>query len=229
MISARKKEFSTTITSDANTAHSARLPNLRPQSAYDYAILSRKVVGGSCQTTAVTGRFFTTDTMVPAGPLPAPDGNITHLTILPFETSAYVIWQSSVPSYGQVLYHYTGPVTPTIYPTMTNQIYLPLIMAVPSSGSTSDYEFRSPIGAQSTLHIILLSGLQRDSVYSAVAISAWSSGDQDTVAASARKAFRTATTPTLAATADPDQLIGKLQACVSGGKTLAGCTEELLR
>jgi hypothetical protein len=222
-------EFSTTITYDANTAHSARLPNLRPQSAYDYAILSRKVVGGSCRTSAVTGRFFTTDAMVPAGPLPAPDNNITNLTILPFETSAYVIWQSSVPSYAQVLYHYTGPVTPTIYPTMTNRVYLPLAVAVLSNGSTSDYEFRTPIGAQSTLHIVLLSGLQRDSWYSAVAISAWSSGDQDAVAASARQAFRTATTPTLAATADPDQLIGKLQACVSGGKTLASCTEELVR
>jgi hypothetical protein len=222
-------EFSTTITYDGNTTHSARLPNLRPQSAYDYAILSRKVISDSCQTSAVTGRFFTTDAMVPAGPLPAPDNNITNLTILPFETSAYVIWQSSEPSYGQVLYHYTGPVTPTIYPTMTNQIYLPLVSTGPSNGSTSDYEFRTPIDSQSTLHIILLSGLQRDSGYLAVAISAWSSSDQDIVAASARQGFRTAITPTLAATTDPDQLIDKLQACVSGGKTLASCIAELAR
>jgi hypothetical protein len=222
-------EFSTTVDYDATTAHSARLPNLRPQSAYDYAILSRKLVGNSCQTSVLIGRFFTTDAMVPAGLLPAPDNNITGLTLLPFDTFAYVIWQSPQPSYGQVLYHLNGPATVTLYPTMTNAVYLPLVSTGLANGSASDYEFRTPVDALSTLHIIQLTNLQHDSSYSAVAVSAWSSGDQDMAAASARQVFRTATTPNLAATTNPDQLIEKLQACVSGGKTLTSCTEELVR
>jgi hypothetical protein len=222
-------EFSTTIAYGANMAHSARLPNLRPQSAYDYAILSRKLVGSTCQTSVLTGRLLTTDALVEAGPLPAPSSDIIGITILPLETSAYVIWQSAQPAYGQVLYHLNGPALVTIPPTMTSRVYLPLVSAAPVSGSTLDYEFRTPVDTPSTLHIVRLTNLQRDSSYSAVAVSAWSSGDQDMAAASARQVFRTATTPNLAATTSPDQLIEKLQACVLGGRTLTSCTEELAR
>jgi hypothetical protein len=220
-------EFSTTVGYGVTTAHSARLPNLSPQSAYDYAILSRKPMGNTCQTSVLTGRFFTTDTLIEAGPLPTPGTDIIGITVLPFETSAYVIWQSSQPAYGQVLYHLNIPVT--VPPTMTQKIYLPAVLTSVGHDSTKNYEFRSLVTTLSTLHIVHLTGLQRDSAYSAVAIAAWSENDQDKTAASARQEFLTATTPTLAATADPDQLIGKLQACVSGGKTLASCTEELAR
>jgi len=220
-------EFSTTVDYASSTSHSVRLPNLRPQSAYDYAILSRRVVSQTCQTSVLTGRLLTSDALVPAGPLPTPGSDILGLTVLPFETSAYVIWQSAQPSYGQVLYHYTSPVTSTIYPTMTHQIYLPLIWATTlANGSASDYEFRTPIDAPTTLHIVHLAGLQRDSLYAAVAISAWNENDEDKAAASYRQAFRTATTPTLVSS---DQLLEKLQACVARGNALNSCAEELNR
>jgi hypothetical protein len=211
----------------SSTSHSVRLPNLLPQSAYDYAILSRSVVSQTCQTSVRTGRLFTSDALVPAGPLPAPGSDIIGLTVLPFETSAYVIWQSAQPSYGQVLYHYTSPITSTIYPTLTNQIYFPLISAtVLANGSASDYEFRTPIDAPTTLHIVHLTDLQRDSLYSAVAVSAWNENDEDKAAASYRQVFHTATTPTLVSS---DQLLEKLQACVAGGNALNSCAEELNR
>ena len=217
-------EFSTTVDYGTTTAHSARLPNLRPQSAYDYAILSRKPVGNACQTSVRTGRFFTTDMLIEAGPLPTPGSDIIGITVLPFETTAYVIWQSSQPAYGQVLYHLYAPVT--VPPTMTQHIYLPVVLTSVGQDLTTNYEFRTPATTQSTLNIIHLTGLQRDSAYAAVAISAWSENDQDQAAASARQEFRTATTPTLA---NADQLIDRLQACVSGGKLLTSCAEELAR
>ena len=217
-------EFSTTVDYGTTTAHSARLPDLRPQSAYDYAILSRKSVGSACQTSVLTGRFFTTDTLIEAGPLPTPGTDILGITVLPFETSAYVIWQSSKLAYGQVLYHLN--VTATLPPTLTQRIYLPAVWTLVGQDSTTNYEFRTPVTAPSTLNIVHLTGLQRDSGYSAVAISAWSENGQDKADASARQEFRTATTPTLA---NADQLIDQLQTCVSGDKLLASCAEELVR
>ncbi len=217
-------EFSTTVDYGATTAHSARLPDLRSRSAYDYAILSRKPVGNACQTSVRTGRFFTTDTLIEVGPLPTPGTDILGIAVLPFETTAYVIWQSSQPAYGQVLYHLNAPAT--VPPTMTQHNYLPVVLASTGQDLTTNYEFRTPVTTQSTLQIIHLTGLQRDSTYSAVAISAWSENGQDKAAASARQEFRTATTPTLAS---PDQLIDQLRTCVSGGRLLTSCAEELAR
>jgi len=109
---------------------------------------------------------------------------------------------------------------------MTQHMYLPVVWTLVGQDLTTNYEFRTPATTPSTLHIIHLTGLQRDSAYAAVAISAWSENDQDQAAASARQGFRTATTPT---SANADQLMDRLQACVSGGKLLTRCAEELAR
>ena len=220
-------EFSTAIGYTPSTDHQARLPSLRPTSLYDYVILARKLVGNSCQTSVYTGRLSTTDMLVPQGALPAPSSDITGLTILPFEHSAYVIWQSAKPSYSQVLYHYAGPITPTILPTLTQQVFLPIAAVASTQDSTLNYEFRTvPITTFTTLHIIQLTGLQTDSVYSAVAVSAWTEGDADEVAVSSRADFRTAYTPTQASVPSRTQLAEQLQACLSGGKALDACVEK---
>jgi hypothetical protein len=109
---------------------------------------------------------------------------------------------------------------------MTQHIYLPVVLASGGQDLTTNYEFRTLVTTQSTLQIIHLTGLQLDSAYSAVAISAWSENGQDKAAASARQEFRTATTPTVA---NPDQLIDQLRTCVSGGRLLTSCAEELAR
>ena len=126
MTSVADFESFTLVDSAASTSHSARLANLRPTSIYDYAILARRVVGSACQTSVVTGRFSTTDVLVPAGALPAPSSDIVGPVIKPHDAqSVYVIWQSSQPSYAQVLYHHV--VTSTIDPTLTNRVYLPIV------------------------------------------------------------------------------------------------------
>jgi hypothetical protein len=221
-------ESSTAIGSGLATDHQARLPNLRPMSLYDYVILARKLVGNNCQTSVLTGRFSTTDMLVPQGALPAPSSDITGLTILPFEHSAYVIWQSAKPSYAQVLYHYAGPITPTILPTQTQHVFLPIVFAATIQDSTLNYEFRTaPITTFTTLHIVQLTGLYTDSVYSAVAVSAWTEGDVDMVAVSSRAGFRTAYTPTQMNVPSLTQLAEQLQACLSGGKALDTCVEKV--
>lgn len=230
--SAADYELHTPIDMAWSIAHSVRLPSLRPMSLYDYAILSRRLVGGACQTSVVTGRVSTTDILAPAGRLPAPSSDITGLTVLPFETSAYVIWQSAQPAYAQVLYHYMGPVTATIPLTATNHIYLPLITSTSdNNGSTYDYELKTaPTTGLDTLHIIKLSGLYTSSRYSLVGISAWSDGDQDKVAASNRTVFFTQNTPTMmAASAQPDQWIEQLQVCMVSEKDLTACIDKLTK
>ena len=214
----------------AATAHSVRLANLRPTSIYDYAILARRMVGSTCQTAVVTGRFNTTDALVPAGALPAPSSDIVGPVIKPHDPqSVYVIWQSPKASYAQVLYHYIAP--PTIAPTMTNHIYLPIIRNSAGTDFTTNYELRtSPEFTATTLHVIEVTGLLTDSQYTAVALSAWSEGDQDKVAVSKRVSFSTESTSLLrAASIGPDQLVEQLQACLAEGKELDACVNELPR
>jgi len=226
--SAADFELIGTIDSSSSTLHSSNTRNLRPASLYDYAILSRRLVGGACQTSVLTGRLSTSDMLLLPGPLPAPSSNIVGPYILPAPNSNYyVIWQSAKPSYAQVLYHYLAP--PTIYPTMTNQVYLPLIASAGGgSGSTSDYEFRTPPDLSlSTLHVVTLTNLLTDSQYSVVAVSAWTEGDVDKVAASAPVTFRTASTALMAAQVRPARSIEQVQACVAEIKRLDICIGDL--
>ena len=214
-------ESFTPVDSAASTAHSVRLANLRPTSIYDYAILARRVVGSACQTAVITGRFNTTDALVPAGALPAPSSDIVGPVIKPHDAqSVYVIWQSSKASYAQVLYHHV--VTPTVYPTLTNHVYLPIVHSSTGTDSTANYELRtSPEFTATTLHVIEVTGLLTDSQYTAVAVSAWSEGDQDKVAVSGRVSFSTESMSVLrAASVGPDQLAEQLQACLADGKKL---------
>ena len=224
-------ESFTPVDSAASTAHSVRLANLRPTSIYDYAILARRVVGSVCQTAVITGRMNTTDALVPAGALPAPSSDIVGPVIKPHDAqSVYVIWQSSKASYAQVLYHHV--VSSTISPTLTHQVYLPLV-ATSGGGtdSTTNYELRtSPEFTATTLHVIEVTGLLTDSQYTAVAVSAWSEGDQDKVAVSGRVSFSTESMSVLrAASVGPDQLAEQLQACLANGKRLDACVNELPR
>ncbi len=221
-------ESASDISYTPSTDHSMRLPNLRPMSLYDYVILARRLVGNNCQTSVYTGRLSTTDMLVPQGALPAPSSDIIGLTVLPFEHSAYVIWQSAESSYAQVLYHYAGPITPTIPPTMTQQVFLPIVSVASFQDSTSNYEFRTvPITTFTTLHIVQLTGLQPDSNYTAVAISAWTEGDLDQVAVSDRASFRTAYVPTLAVEElSPLRLAEQLQACLPT-KSLEVCVSQV--
>jgi hypothetical protein len=220
-------ELHTPVDSTASTSHSARLANLRPQSAYDYAILSRKLEGNNCQTSVLTGRLSTTDALLENGPLPPPSGIVAGPIILPSTTSAYVIWQSAQPSYGQVLYHHV--VTPTLYP---NRIYLPLVFGSGGgNGLTSSYEFRTPPDlALSTLHVITItSNLTPNERYTAAAVSAWGEGNPDETTASAPTPFRTASTTLMVASANSGQLVEQLQACLSEGKKLNACVDKLSR
>jgi hypothetical protein len=208
------------------TSHSARLINLAPNSLYDYAILSRKLQGGSCQTSALTGRFSTTDALLPDGSLlPSPSGIVAGPIILPFATSAYAIWQSAQPSYGQVLYRHV--VTPTLYP---NRIYLPMISGGGGTnyGSTSNYEFRTlPDFTLSTLHVITLtSHLTPSEPYAAVAVSAWG---EDEATASTPTYFRMNPSTTTTANVNSGQLVEQLQACLAEGKKLDVCVDALGR
>jgi len=224
-------ESFTPVDSAASTSHSVRLTNLRPTSIYDYAILARRVVGGACQTSVVTGRFSTTDALVPAGALPAPSSDIVGPVIKPHDAqSVYVIWQSAKSSYAQVLYHKV--VTPTLDPTLTHHAYLPVVISsVGSADSTTNYELRtSPEFTATTLHVIEVTGLLTDSQYTAVAVSAWSEGDQDKVAVSTRVSFSTESMSVLrAASIGPDQLAEQLQVCLADGKKLDACVNELPR
>jgi len=220
-------ESFTPVDSAASTAHSVRLTNLRPTSIYDYVILARRVVGGACQTAVITGRFNTTDALVPAGALPAPSSDIVGPVIKPHDAqSVYVIWQSAKSSYAQVLYHHV--VTPTVDPTLTNHVYLPIVQSATGTDSTANYELRtSPEFTATTLHVIEVTGLLTDSQYTAVAVSAWSEGDQDKVAVSTRVSFSTSSTSVLrAASIGPDQLAEQLQACLADGKRLDACVNE---
>jgi len=223
-------ESFTSVESAATTAHSVRLANLRPSSIYDYAILARRVVGSACQTAVVTGRFNTTDVLVPAGALPAPSTDIVGPVVKPHDAqSVYVIWQSPEASYAQVLYHHV--VSSTIDPTLVNHAYLPIVRSATSTDSTLNYELRtSPEFTATTLHVIELAGLLTDSQYTAVALSAWSEGDQDKVAVSGRVPFSTESTlASKAVSVGPDQLAEQLQVCLAGGKKLGDCVNELPR
>jgi hypothetical protein len=223
-------EFSTTIDYNPATSHSTSLPNLRPMSLYDYAVLSRKLVGNTCQTSVYVGRLSTTDMLVTSGSLPTPSRDIIGTTVLPFESSAYVIWQSSQSSYAQVLYNYNGPITPTVYPTLTQPVFLPMVSMRLTVDSTANYGLHTaPVLTPTTLHIVKLD-LQPDSWYSAVAVSSWSGGTQDPVAVSARATFHTGATSGLTAADLPmAQLAERLQACLSGGKQLEACVSELAK
>jgi hypothetical protein len=223
-------ELRTAPGTSSATAHSVRLTNLRPQSYYDVAILARHVVGSACQTSVYTGRFITTDILVPTGPLPAPSSDIIGPYALPGPdySTFYFAWQSAQPSYGQVMYHYFAP--PTIYPTMTQRAYLPLVASSGGYGFTYDYELRTPADLTfATLHVITVTGLITDSFYAAVAVSAWSQGELDRAAVSPRVSFSTAASTLLAAQVRPGQLIEQLQACVADGKKLDVCIGELSR
>ncbi len=220
-------ESFTPVESAASTAHSVRLANLSPTSIYDYAILARRVVGGACQTAVITGRFNTTDALVPAGALPAPSSDIVGPVIMPHDAqSVYVIWQSAKASYAQVMYHHV--VTSTVPITMANRVYLPIIQSAGGTDSTTNYELRtSPEFTATTLHVIEVTGLLTNSQYSAVAVSAWSEGDQDKVAVSGRVSFSTDSRSVLrAASVGPDQLAEQLQACLATGKRLDACVNE---
>jgi hypothetical protein len=223
-------ESFTPVDSAASTAHSVRLANLSPTSIYDYAILARRVVGSACQTAVITGRFNTTDALIPVGALPAPSSDIVGPVIKPHDAqSVYVIWQSGQPSYAQVLYHHV--VTSTVPATMTNRVYLPIVQSAAGTDSTANYELRtSPEFTATTLHVIEVTGLLTDSQYTAVAVSAWSEGDQDKVAVSGRLSFSTESTSVLrAASVGPNQLVEQLQACLADGKKLDACVNELPR
>jgi hypothetical protein len=223
-------ESFTPVDSAALTGHSVRLANLHPTSIYDYAILARRVVAGTCQTAVVTGRFNTTDSLVPAGPLPAPSSDIVGPVIKPHDAqSVYVIWQSPQASYAQVLYHHI--VTPTIAPTLTHQVYLPIVRSSTGTDSTANYELRtSPELTATTLHVVEVTGLLTNSQYIAVALSVWSEGDQDKVAVSERVSFSTESTlASKAASVEPDQLSEQLQVCLASGKKLDACVNEASR
>jgi len=224
-------ELFTLVDSAASTSHFARLPYLRPTSIYDYAILARRVVGSACQTSVVAGRFNTTDVLVPADkPLPAPGSDIVGPVIKPHDAqSVYVIWQSGQPSYAQVLYHRLVPLT--IDPTLTNHVYFPIVQTAVTVDYPTNYELRtSPEITETTLHVIEVTGLFTDSQYTAVAVSAWSEGDQDEWAASGRLSFSTTSTSVLsAASVGPNQLAEQLQACLADGKKLDACVNELPR
>ena len=126
-----------------------------------------------------------------------------------------------------MLYHYAEPIAPTILPTLTQQVFLPIVAVASAQDSTLNYEFRTvPITTFTTLHIIQLTGLLTDSGYSVVAVSAWTEGDTDKVAVSSRADFRTAYTPTQASVPSLTQLAEQLQACLSGGKALDACVEK---
>ncbi len=222
-------EFKTNISPASRTAHSFKLSHLQPLSTYDVALLSCRLVNDQCQTSIYLGRLWTTDLSVPAGALPAPSPEVVGPIVLPFDTSAYVIWQSPQPSYGQVLYHHIPPVT--IPPTMTERVFLPLVAAVGNYGSTYHYEFRTwPITTPTTLHVVQLTGLFTDSLYSAVSLSAWSEGEQDKVAVSPSVTFRTQGGPVAQAMSiPPAQWIEQLQACLNRRGELAACVNELSR
>ncbi len=219
-------ELKTGITAVTSLDHSIKLRNLTPLSVYDVALLSCRIVNDMCQTSVYVTRVQTTDLIVPAGRLPTPSSDVVGPIILPFEQSAYVIWQSPEPSYGQVLYRYIPPFTLPV--TMTEKIYLPIVASsVASAGSTGDYESRTwPITTSTTLHVVQISGLLTNSLYSAVALSAWDDGEQNAISVPAR--FYTQDTPTqLAAYITPYQLVEQLQACLAGRKELRVCVNEL--
>jgi len=222
-------ELSTAIDYAPSKNHSVRLPDLRPLSLYDYVILSRRVVGNVCQTSVYVGRLATSDSLVLPGSLPQPSSGMIGATVLPFDTFAYVIWQSASPSYGQVLYHYSGPITPTISPTLTQQVFLPLVAGNNLQDSTTNYESRTPPTTEfTTLHVVKLDNLHLQSRYSAKAVSAWTSGDQDNVAVSERLLFLTDNSATTAMDSlTPDQVMEQLQTCLAGNKPLADCMSEL--
>lgn len=223
-------EMKTAISASANTSHKLRLQNLKPLSLYDVALITCQVVNNQCQNSVYTTRLRTTDLIVPAGALPLPDGGIVELSILPFEHSAYVVWQSASPAYAQVLYDYGGPITATIPPSLPNHVYLPSVASARSNnGLTSNYEFKTwPITATTTLHIVPLTNLQADSHYSVVALSSWSEDEQDRYVTSDVTCFYTHKTPTLAASVAPDQLVERLQECLAS-RPLAVCIDELSR
>jgi hypothetical protein len=223
-------ELASDIDATLSTNHSLRLRSLRPLSLYDFVILSRGVVGSSCQTSVYVGRLSTTDLLVPAGTLPTPGSDITGATVLPYDTFAYVVWQSAQSSYDQVLYNYNGDITGTIPATMTQQVYLPLISTTTFADSTTNYALHTKPGTSlSTLHIVKLTQLEPDSVYTAVAISAWGEGDPDEVAVSPRLGFQTVISAGLQANLSPSQLADQLQACLAGGKLLEACAGEIAK
>lgn len=220
-------EYKTTINQVERTAHSFKLTDLKPLSVYDVALLSCRVVNDKCQTSIYLGRLATTDLIIPAGALPPPSAEIVGPIVLPFENSAYLIWQSPKPAFAQVLYHYIPPVS--IPPTMTERTYLPLVAAAGNYGSTYNYEFRTaPITTPTTLQVVQLTGLLTDSLYSAVALSAWSEGNQDKFAVSNSVTFRTAA-PSAALATRPQQLVEQLQACLTAGENLTACANKLVR
>ncbi|MBN1889203.1 MAG: hypothetical protein JW850_14515 [Thermoflexales bacterium] len=198
-------EMKTDIDTTTRTEHSTKLYKLRSMSVYDVAILSCTLVDGLCeQSSAYLTRIQTNELIVPDGKLPSPSHEITGPIVLSLESSAYIIWQSSQPAYGQVLYDYIGPLTPTLGFTPTTRLYLPIIAASRSgSGSSSDYVSRTlPVTTLTTLHVVQVSGLITESRYVAVALSAWSEGGRDMTAASSPVVFQTGARPTQLAAHD---------------------------
>jgi hypothetical protein len=221
-------EFSTAIDYTSASSHAVHLGSLRPTSVYDYAILARRFTGSSCQTSVITGRFNTTDMLVPQGTLPAPGAEIIGATVFPYNTSTYVVWQSAHSGFDQVLYNYNGPITSTLYPTMTQIVHLPIFAKSLSADSTGNYaQHTQPSTLPNTLHIVKLDGLTPDSNYAAVAVSGWTESGQDQYAVSAQLAFQTVVPSTLAAGLSEEQLAGQLQACLSNGGQLEACVGQV--
>jgi hypothetical protein len=112
-----------------------------------------------------------TDNLIDASqPLPTPSGRIQNVQVFDVSsTSARISWNTgAASSFGQVLYRQIGApstgITSTV--TLTNQVFLPLVLSPPRT-----WQYSVVDESWQTTHQIQLTGLQGNSTYEFVVVS----------------------------------------------------------